>query len=927
MKYLQDKRILSLSFLAGSLVLVTGLVFLAHYQKVEAYTDTYQFELGACHDTVGGNDHVCTDATYRWGDNNGRQVYYFTNDWDYANWSGTTWEAFDPGIAGGNEFRTVMCLSIDPEVLWQGPCGDGGGLEGDWGNQGPWTAWDPIWDLGNPTSPGADGGDQQHYVKDAGNNYISNYNYVSTWVAVNDGEIIIKGTLKERALELQEFHVDGVDGPINKQVGQNFIVNWNVEWPLGGLILSWNGPLVQGTGSEGPVVAVDNRVFTCSGTGTAFFSLLAVGPGGNSPTSFDVTREVNCIATPAPPPGDLPTVDLKFNNSNGPVTVNSGDSGTLSWTTTNATFCDASQGPSPWNQYPNPDPKVASGESESTGSITASATYEIYCENAYGTVYDSVVINVSGAPLPPTVTLTFNGSGSPAPINSGESGTLAWTISGGGATSCTASGAWSGNKNPASGSEGTGSITSTRTYTLDCTGTGGSGSDSVTVTVAASGAAWTCTVAASPNAGARPLNGVDVTVTSVNNTCGAFSKTWIDCTNDGTWEDADPGSSDIFTSVSPSPGFKTIADICNYATKGTYTINVKHERQGPCAGNDPQITYCTAPVTVGNIDQCVSINAPDNVNTSQNFNASVTVRNTGGTTWSNSNYAIAAPPGPLSDPYDPNWDNPSGHNPSIHFSRRSSMIPVATVVPNEQVTFNFDFDAPSTPNTYPLRFRMLQSGVEWFDQVCEKNITVTAFNYSLSNSGTSNVTKTSGNAFTQNTITKTLTSGVPQSVNLSVSGQPPQVSVSISNQGCSPACTSVITFTVPSNTPAGTYPITVTGSPASSNGPTTFNLVVSGNPMTVSCSASPTTALLNQTVTWTANVSGGTAPFTYSWSGTNIPSNPAPSSNPFNISYSTIGQKNATVAVTDVDYPASPLATCVPAGIVQINFSPTFEEF
>ena len=708
-----------------------------------------------------------------------------------------------------------------------------------------------------------------------------------------------------------DFTIASPSATVN--VTSNLNTSWTIDRPTPDA--DWNG---NGTSSSYPGAPGTYTIYpanlTCYSTSVTPNATQSVANGGTITFGIVYTNDGSCSG---------PDVDLKYNGLNGPVTVSSGTSGTLSWTTTNATYCDASQGPSPWK----PGVKIASGGSESTGPITASATYEIYCENAYGTDYDAVDINVSGAPLPPVVTLTFNGSGSPAPINSGESGTLAWTISGGGATSCTASGAWSGNKNPASGSEGTGSITSTRTYTLDCTGTGGSGSDSVTVTVAASGAAWTCTVAASPNAGARPLNGVDVTVTSVNNTCGAFSKTWIDCTNDGTWEDADPGSSDIFTSVSPSPGFKTIADICNYATKGTYTINVKHERQGPCAGNDPQITYCTAPVTVGNIDQCVSINAPDNVNTSQNFNASVTVRNTGGTTWSNSNYAIAAPPGPLSDPYDPNWDNPSGHNSSIHFSRRSSMIPVATVAPNEQVTFNFDFDAPSTPNTYPLRFRMLQSGVEWFNQVCEKNITVTAFNYSLSNSGTSNVTKTSGNAFTQNTITKTLTSGVAQSVNLSVSGHPPQVSVSVSNQGCSPTCTSVITFTVPSNTPADTYPITVTGSPASSNGPTTFNLVVSGNPMTVSCSASPTTALLNQTVTWTANVSGGTAPFTYSWSGTNIPSNPAPSSNPFNISYSTIGQKNATVAVTDVDYPASPLATCVPAGIVQINFSPTFEEF
>ncbi|GEM_PF-2822972 len=195
------------------------------------------------------------------------------------------------------------------------------------------------------------------------------------------------------------------------------------------------------------------------------------------------------------------------------------------------------------------------------------------------------------------------------------------------------------------------------------------------------------------------------------------------------------------------------------------------------------------------------------------------------------------------------------------------------------------------------------------------------FNYSLSNSGTSNVTKTSGDAFTTNTITKTLTTGTTESVTLSLSGVPAGVSTNISNQGCSPTCTSVITFTVPSSIPVGTYPITVTGSPLGKQ--TNFNLVITGSPFTVSCSASPSPAFLGQTVTWTATISEGTPPFTYSWSGTNIPTSPAPNSNPFSIVYSTIGQKTATVTVTDTD---SVQSSC-PVGTVQIKFDPRFEEF
>ncbi|MDO8589757.1 MAG: CARDB domain-containing protein [bacterium] len=195
-----------------------------------------------------------------------------------------------------------------------------------------------------------------------------------------------------------------------------------------------------------------------------------------------------------------------------------------------------------------------------------------------------------------------------------------------------------------------------------------------------------------------------------------------------------------------------------------------------------------------------------------------------------------------------------------------------------------------------------------------------AFNYNLSNSGNSNVTKASGNAFTTNTITKTLLSVSTQSVTLDVSGEPSGVTHSISNQGCSPRCTSVITFTVPPSTPNGTYLIRVTGSPL--NKQTSFNLVVSGNPMSVSCSSSPRTALVGELVTWTASVTGGTPPLAYLWSGTNIPTSPAPTTNPFSIRYSTIGPKTATITVTDTN---SVRASC--PSTIQINFNPLFEEF
>jgi endoglucanase len=83
----------------------------------------------------------------------------------------------------------------------------------------------------------------------------------------------------------------------------------------------------------------------------------------------------------------------------------------------------------------------------------------------------------STLPSTPVVTLTV----SPTSIAAGQTATLAWSATH--ATTCTASGAWSGAR-PTSGSLGV-SPASTATYALTCTGPGGTASGSATLTVAA----------------------------------------------------------------------------------------------------------------------------------------------------------------------------------------------------------------------------------------------------------------------------------------------------------------------------------------------------------------------------------------------------------------------------------------------------------
>src|SRR3989338_3496235 len=85
-----------------------------------------------------------------------------------------------------------------------------------------------------------------------------------------------------------------------------------------------------------------------------------------------------------------------------------------------------------------------------------------------------------GSTPTPTPALTVSISVNSTSVSYNNSATLTWSSTN--ATSCTASGAWSGTK-ATSGTESTGSLTSTKIYTLTCSGVGGNSSNSGAVSV------------------------------------------------------------------------------------------------------------------------------------------------------------------------------------------------------------------------------------------------------------------------------------------------------------------------------------------------------------------------------------------------------------------------------------------------------------
>lgn len=106
---------------------------------------------------------------------------------------------------------------------------------------------------------------------------------------------------------------------------------------------------------------------------------------------LDVT---NFYGDTTPPPSP-PTVSM----SASPTTVSSGQSSTLTWSSTNATACNASGA---WSGT-----KATSGSS-STGALNQTSTYTMTCTNGTDSATASSTVTVSAPTIPPAPTIYFN---------------------------------------------------------------------------------------------------------------------------------------------------------------------------------------------------------------------------------------------------------------------------------------------------------------------------------------------------------------------------------------------------------------------------------------------------------------------------------------------------------------------------------------
>lgn len=149
----------------------------------------------------------------------------------------------------------------------------------------------------------------------------------------------------------------------------------------------------------------------------------------------------------------------------------------------------------------------------------------------------------------------------------------------------------------------------------------------------------------------------------------------------------------------------------------------------------------------------VSQTAPASMNVGQSYPVSVTMLNSGASTWS---------PGYLhrlgsQSPQD-NWT----------WGRARAELP-GSVPPGASVTINFTVTAPSTPGTYTFQWRMLQEGVQWFgDFTNPLAITVNTLNQLLSLNVVSNSSTLSTETITVYATNSTI--GAPVTGTVSANG-------------------------------------------------------------------------------------------------------------------------------------------------------------
>jgi hypothetical protein len=202
--------------------------------------------------------------------------------------------------------------------------------------------------------------------------------------------------------------------------------------------LSWSATAATGCTAAGAWYgpkATSGSEATAALRSASTFELTCLGPGGSTSASTTVSL------------GAQPSLTFAAT----PVAVQPGETATLTWSAQDATACEASGG---WTGS-----RAVSG-SQAVGPLSSDTSFGLTCSGPGGSISRSLQVAMAQS-----ASLSLSLKVNPSQVVYGESTMLTWSSSG--ASSCAASGAWSGSR-PLSGLAISSSLISTSTFSIEC---------------------------------------------------------------------------------------------------------------------------------------------------------------------------------------------------------------------------------------------------------------------------------------------------------------------------------------------------------------------------------------------------------------------------------------------------------------------------
>jgi PKD repeat protein len=169
-----------------------------------------------------------------------------------------------------------------------------------------------------------------------------------------------------------------------------------------------------------------------------------------------------------------------------------------------------------------------------------------------------------------------------------------------------------------------------------------------------------------------------------------------------------PGSSNQYSDPTQHTvlGYSLQNPSHTYQTAGVYSVTLTASNAGGSSTSTKTNYISVSMPLVG--AEVVSTTLPASMNAGQSYPVSVTMKNTGSTTW---NEAGMVRLGGVGD----------GTGDAAKFGPVRMKIPSGmSILPGSQYTFNFTMTAPSLPGPYTPRYRMVWEGQQWFgDQLSQ----------------------------------------------------------------------------------------------------------------------------------------------------------------------------------------------------------------